>query len=351
MSAKVKSVGNVVEVEAEVKEKKVRELPVIVASYATTPEIESMSLELRALQRERTVVLKSRNMQSNRLQAVVAGTIGYHSGMAEKDRTKKFAEASMLIKAVLENDEDTPMKMIIKVTSTGIEAFNKAKDELEKRMTKLVKQLPVYSWVEHKNQRGFGALFLAIVIGETGNLANYANPGKLWARMGCAPFTFPRELPDGSPAPDALTLMGATWRSGRLGKLPASEWEEYGYSPRRRSIAYLIGEGIVKQNFLKPAKNGVQPGKPVLVNVDESTSESESSSAEIIKPDNIPGPYRRRYNDKKAELKARCPDYPDLRCHRHGMLLATKLLLKNLWLEWNNYPPETKTWMQNFVKK
>jgi RecJ-like exonuclease len=28
------------------------------------------------------------------------------------------------------------------------------------------------------------------------------------------------------------------------------------------------------------------------------------------------------------------------RAHLHAMLLATKLLLKGLWVVWNNYPPK-----------
>ena len=85
-----------------------------------------------------------------------------------------------------------------------------------------------------------------------------------------------------------------------------------GYSPRRRSIAYLIGEGLVKQNFVSGGQG-------------DGRLESESGSA---------GPYRSRYDQKKAEFAEKHPDYKPLRCHLHGMLLATKLLLKNLWIEW-----------------
>jgi hypothetical protein len=89
----------------------------------------------------------------------------------------------------------------------------------------------------------------------------------------------------------------------------AADWSEFGYSPRRRSIAYIVGEGIIKQN--KDA-------------------------------DGNPGPYRRRYDVKKAELAERFPDYGEVRCHNHGHLLCTKLLLKNLWIEWCQ--PEPDAW-------
>lgn len=258
--------------------------------------------DLQALQRQRSVILKSRNMQANRLQAIVAGTLGYSSSMAEKDRKKKFGEATELIKAVANGTTDHPMKAVILTTLTGIDAFNEMKVALEKSMIALAQKLPIAAWVERPEQRGFGLLFLAIVIGETGDLNNYANPAKVWRRMGCAPWSF-----------DGETRMGSSWRGK---KLPASEWEAFGYSPRRRSIAFLIGEGIVKQNTLKKG-----PGE------DERKCDDDANTV-------TPGPYRLRYDEAKSRAKEVHPDWTPQHCHRHGMLLATKLLLKNLWIEW-----------------
>jgi len=266
-----------------------------------TVALPSLCLELQSLQRQRAVVLKSRNMQANRLQAIVAGTLGYHSGMAEKDRQAKFGEASKLIEAIAGGAEGHPLRKIVLATQVGVDSFNKTLADLEKEMRKQSALLPVADWVACPEQRGFGMLFLAIVIGETGDLSGYANPGKVWRRLGCAPWSH-----------DHKTLMGATWRSGREGKLPADEWASFGYSPRRRSIAFLIGEGIVKQNFVRGGAG-------------DGCVETDALSA---------GPYRARYDETKAKLQADHPDYPKLRCHRHGMLLATKLLLKNLWIEW-----------------
>ena len=48
------------------------------------------------------------------------------------------------------------------------------------------------------------------------------------------------------------------------------------------------------------------------------------------------GPYRAKYEWAKADAQARHPDWPKMRCHRHGMLLATKRLLKNLWTVWKH---------------
>jgi hypothetical protein len=269
----------------------------------TTAEI---CVEIQGLQRRRAATLKLRNMQANALRSIVATSLGYHAGLDEKNRAKLFTEAAAVIAAVRGGEDvDTPWRPIISATLVGIDAHDGQKKALEKAMVKYARRLPVIGWVNAPEQRGFGGLFLAIVVGEAGDLANYANPAKLWKRMGCAPHQYA-----------GVTQMPSTWRGGKPQKLPADEWATVGYSPRRRSIAYLIGEGIVKQNTVRAGG--------------ESASATEGAPA--------PGPYRLRYETAKAALAAAHPDdpsYPKLRCHRHGMLLATKMLLRRLWIEWN----------------
>lgn len=261
-------------------------------SIAAATHVAGISARLQALQRHRTWYLKSRNMVANRLQATVAGTIGYDNAASEKERQKKFAEADKLIAEIKAGNVASEIHGLVMTTVAAIDGFDEMKRACEKEMVKLAKQLPIAAWVERKDQRGFGLLFLAIVIGETGDLANYANPAKVWRRLGCAPYT-----------KDGVTQMGATWRIGKgKVKMTAEDWESFGYSPRRRSIAYLIGEGLVKQNQ--------------------------------------DGPYRSRYDEAKTMCAKKHADYSKGRCHHHGMLLATKFLLKNLWVEWNDHPRE-----------
>ena len=282
----------------------VPEVPPHIRQIAFPPgPLTPLCKELQGLQRQRTVVLKSRNMQANRLQAIIAGTLGYSASMEEKDRRAKFTEASEVIDNVMEGKSNHPMEAVIKCTMVGIDQFNDLKDKIEKAMRKLAEQLPIYAWTQKPEQRGFGTLFLAIVIGETGDLTIgnnfYSNPGKLWKRLGCAPYKY-----------DGQTKMGSTWRSGKEGKLPAEEWAKFGYSPRRRSISYLIGESIVKQNF--------KPG---------GTKEDKKNEK-----------YREAWEFHKTRFAQNHPDYTPKRCHLHGMLVATKVLLKTLWWEWNGRP-------------
>lgn len=335
-------------------------------------KIAEVSTELQALQRQRAWHIKSRNMMSNRLQATVAGMFGYNSGLKEAERKKLFVEAGMHMKKVGKGEaEQNPL---ILTGLMAIKAFEDQKKATEKEMLKLAKQLPVAKWVEKPEQRGFGLLFLAIVVGESGDLSNYANPGKLWRRFGCAPY------PKGSE-----NLMGATWRGRSNGKhgerLHAADWELFGYSPRRRSIAFLIGENIVKQNWIVADGDGctetdTHSAAPLQSNdIDESGDrflETESENADSLNEldtagecrdetgARIAGPYRERYDKAKARAAEVHPEWVRcdkcegtgsakdkkctnckgtgelwMHCHRHGMLLATKLLLKKLWQEWN----------------
>ena len=273
-----------------------------------TVDVPAICVDLQNLQRQRAAYLKSRIMVGNRLRAIVAGTIGYHSGMKPKERAKVQKAADELIKRI-RSGEEHELSSLVNTHYIAVDAFDQMAKGFEKAMLILARQLPVAEWVGRPEQRGFGLPLLAVIIGETGDLSNYANPAKLWRRLGCAPFT-----------KDGKTMMGSTWRCGKEGKLNAADWTEFGYSPRRRSVAYLIGGCL-----LKAKQNGT-------VGVDDVTVETEAR---------VVGPYRLRYEESKATIAEKHPDYIKNRCHFHGMLLMTKLLLKNLLLEWQGHPPMT----------
>lgn len=263
---------------------------------ATTPSgamkpldgLASVAAELQSLQRERAALIKLQVGTGNRLRAAVAGSMGYAAGLEEKDRKRLFEDAGRVIDAVRAGEADHRLGPVIRAAGITFDAMEGLREAIEEKMAEQAGRLPerVLSWLGRPEQRGFGLLSLAKVVGETGDLNGYANPAKVWRRMGCAPW------PHGGE-----TRMGGTWR--REG-LPAGEWEAYGYSPRRRSIMYVTADCLVKLNG--------------------------------------PGPYRARYLAAKESAAARHPDWPKIRCHLHGHLLAAKLLLKSLWLVWTDTP-------------
>lgn len=257
---------------------------------------------LQVLQRYRSDAIQSRVRVDNALLAVVARYFGYHSSHDEAARKVAWDAARTLVAAIGSEGSKKPKPMpegseaIAKrcrglvVASLGASAgFQRYIDEHESEMDGLAETLPVAAWC--KKVRGFGVLRLAVIVGEAGDLSLYSNPGKLWKRLGLAPVQ-----------KDGLTRMPSTWRS--KGGLTAEDWIAAGYSPRRRSIMYVIGELIVKLND---------------------------------------GEYRVRYDEAKAKFQAADPERSKGHCHNHGMLCAVKRLVRDLWKEWrklDNHAPQ-----------
>jgi hypothetical protein len=262
------------------------------------PDIPALCLELTRLQRQRAVLLKSRIMIVNRLTAIVAGMNGYTEKLDDAERKAKFKEANTLIARVAKGEAKSEYGDIILAHLESTKGLKALEESILDVMETTARQLPVSEIVNHRESRGFAIGGFATIIGETGNLSDYSTVSKLWKRMGCAPWEF-----------NGKTQMGATWRSGKSGKLPADEWEDFGYSPRRRSIMWNTGDCLWKQNFII-----------------EKLPEARKAV----------GPYRARHLEAKAAIKELHPEYSNGHCHNHGRLLATKLLLKNLWIAWHH---------------
>lgn len=242
--------------------------------------------QIMELQRIRIAVLKSRQAIDNRLRATVATVMGYHAGLDPEARKAAHAKAQELIDAIgdeapLDSDRArvaSRVSGIVKNTGIARAGFQAFLSNLESEMTKLAKSLPVSEWV--KSVKGFGQLNLAIIVGECGDLSGYANPAKVWRRMGCAPFN---------------GKMGSTWK--RKGGLSAEQWTEYGYCQRRRAIAFCLSDCLIKSND---------------------------------------GEYRKRYDDVKAAKLALADEaWTKLRCHLHASLLTAKRAMRDLWKEWH----------------
>lgn len=240
---------------------------------------------LQELQRRKVATLKSRLMLDNQLAAIVSTEMGYHAGQDEAERKAHRAKAVELIEAIDKRNVPTELQVVADrvsglvtnslIARDGFDLFLKG---IEKEMCVLAAALSTAQWIN--GIRGVGLKSLATIVGEAGDLSNYANPAKLWKRLGLAPFN---------------GKMPSTWRFGKEGSLTSEQWSELGYSPRRRSVMYVIGECIVKQND---------------------------------------GAYRARYDEAKTKAAESHPDWSKGRCHNHGMLLATKRLVLDLWKQW-----------------
>lgn len=90
----------------------------------------------------------------------------------------------------------------------------------EKVLAKLARSLPVYPWA--KAVYGFGDLGLAAIVGEAGDVGPYRTVSGLWKRMG-------------------LAVIGGERQRMKTGEAAL----DHGYSPRRRSVMWNIGGGLI----------------------------------------------------------------------------------------------------------
>lgn len=154
------------------------------------------------------------------------------------------------------------------VARDAIAAQRKA---VEKDLVAHTRRLPVFAWA--KAQRGISELSLAAIVGEAGDLGNYANPGKLWKRMGLAVF-------------DGKSQRRTT---------DAEKAVQQGYSPARRSQMHVIGENLIR-----------------------------ASNPE----------YRALYDARKAYEVERDPEMKPLHAHRRALRYIEKRLLRSVWQAW-----------------
>lgn len=194
-------------------------------------------------------------------------------------------EADKLYKAALKGG-DHPMAMFALAVILPFEEASKVirtqRKEAEKRLEKLAATLPESEWVA--GVRGFGMLGFAGIIGEAGALTNYANPGKLWKRMGLA------VMPDG----------------GRQRRVTGVDALEHGYSPTRRSLVWTLGDSMFKG----------QSGKV------------DSETGEVLRE---AGEYRQIYDARKAYEVERDPEIKPIVAHLRAKRYMEKRLLRNLW--------------------
>lgn len=156
--------------------------------------------------------------------------------------------------------------------------FEVQRKTFEREMERAAKKLPVYAWVD--SVRGFGALGLAQVVAECGDLAGYSNPAKVWKRMG-------------------------------VGLGPAGEAYYEGRSPSRRAILYCIGESMVKA------------GGPYKVVYDERKAYEAARPA-----------CRRQFKTGGECLDEETGACRKIHLHLRAKRYMEKRLLRDLWRAW-----------------
>jgi hypothetical protein len=202
-----------------------------------------------------------------------------------RKRTK--VEADKLYTAVVKEQPHPLFLGATLNTASFFEAraiFEKQRAATEKALERLAKTMPVAAWVASVKGLGLGSL--AAIIGEAGDLSNYATHSKLWKRLGLAVI-------DGE----------------RQRRVPGDAALAHGYSPTRRAIVWNIGQCVIKAQSAK---------------VDKETGEVLRTA----------GKYRLVYDVRKQfELER---GIPKAHAHNRATRYMEKLVVRDLWRAWRD---------------
>ena len=213
---------------------------------------------------------------------------------SEADREKFNREVAKIIASARKGDGDKLIVELVQKTDRGREPFDAIRKAAESAMEKLTEHLPVAEWI--KGVRGAGALGLATIVAEAGDLANYPNPAKLWKRLGFAPY-------DGH--------AGSSWKrqTWRPRTLTAEEWIANPFSGERYALMHQIIVWLVNAQWIGKAKTESGEGEPN-------------------------GPYGEIYAARRKHTMQTHPDWTDGHRRMDALRVTMKAFLKDLHVEW-----------------
>ena len=282
--------------------------------------------QIREYHRVRCYAMEQRKRANLALGSLLRLVLGWSLALPEADRTRIKAQSQSLIKlgeeetralkkrkkalAALseedaselrehppfETDEPDYLKwrdtILASIGARG--PFSDMEKDAAKEMERLARELPVWEWCEPI--RGFGAVSLAVIVGEAGDLSNYPRKGHLWKRMG-------------------LAVIGDI-RQGGLKKTAAKEdWIVHGYNRQRRSRVWNIGDSLIKGNG-----DGVYR-QAYLARKEYERDRAEAAGLTVAPAAKIP-------KGRAAEFMS------DGHIHRRAQRYMEKRLLRDLWQAW-----------------
>lgn len=218
--------------------------------------------------------------------------------------TSEGDEAEALARADELYDElDDPQTDLGREMADALAGMLAARDGLasvrkghEKAMKKAARELPVFAWVESVS--GFGELGLAQIVGECGDLSDYATVARLWKRMGLAVMNGERQRRIAGDTPERVALA-----------------IEHGYCPRRRSVMFCLGDSMIKKQG--PYRDLYLQRKGYEVAAAEAAGLKVAPSAKIPK-------------GRVSEYRS------DGHVHRRAKRYMEKRMLRDLWRAWRD---------------
>ncbi len=250
--------------------------------------------EIRELQQQRKFCIKQQSKCNRSVEAFIARSMGYSTDEDEKARKEKFKRAASFRREVEKDggghskgaqqgqQNAAPAVPLILLSAQSRQAWDAHRKQVEARMRKLAKSLPIWRWAD--TVRGLGELGVAIIVGESGDLSNYATIERLWKRLGLAVFDGVRQ----------------SKRSN------VDEAAKHGYSPSRRAEVWTVADSLFKHQW---------------------RGEKEGIAAHYI------GPYGEAYGRRKAATEGR-EGWSNARRDNDARRIMTKVLIEDLWKAW-----------------
>jgi hypothetical protein len=246
----------------------------------------------RRLYKCRNDIIRAHGNLTRQVTSICYHDAGYSTFLPEKERAAKMKQGTAMMKSLKSGAQEAEhLFMSAGFLLDVIEraGFERQKRAIEKMMEKDAARFGMGEFISET--RGFSSTQLANIIGEAGDLANYATVSRLWKRMGMAVI-------------DGVRQSKQTDKSKAL---------DYGYNPSRRAAMWNIGETIIKAQI---RNNKDEDGKKV----------GESYAI---------GYLGQVYLDRKADYAARHPEKTKAHIHNDSKRYMEKRLLKLLWLAWN----------------
>jgi hypothetical protein len=252
-------------------------------------------VEIRQHHRRRRFAMKIQQKLDRALESFLrVNTTAWSPDLTEAERAKINAEIKALIKRIRAG-ADSEFKDIVTTSDDARKPADAMREISEKRMAALATELPIFPWIE--SVHGAGALGLATIVAEAGDLANYPNPAKLWSRLGFAPF-------DG--------LAGSSWKRAtwRPRALTADEWTAHPFSGERYALMHQIAVWLVNAQWIGKAKTQSGDGEP-------------------------DGPFGEIYAARRKHTIGTHADWSDGHRRMDALRVTMKSFLAQLWGEWN----------------
>lgn len=259
------------------------------------PDIAERIEDIRNAHRRRRYAMKVQQKVDRAIESFIRLNVtGWRPDMSETERARCNREVMRLIKAARAGEGDPVIAKLVLTTDQARAPFDELRKENEKAMARLAQSLPVWPWIE--SVKGVGALGLATIVGEAGDLARYPTPAKLWKRLGYAPY-------DGH--------AGSTWKreSWRPRSLNAIEWTDVGFNPERYALMEQISESLFKAQWIGAAKTEDGQGRP-------------------------DGPYGAVYAARRARTAETHPEWTPKHAQMDALRVMMKRFLLDLWEAW-----------------